>query len=77
MEELCRHNDAGKVIELFGAGTAAVVCPIGKVGYKHKDILFPTFEKEGGYGVVSQGMLTSLQDIFTGVRKSDWSVRCE
>jgi branched-chain amino acid aminotransferase len=85
IEQLSKHNDAGEVLELFGAGTAAVVCPIGRIGYKHKDIIFPTFSPDerpelaelGGYGVVSKAMLTALEDIYTGVRKSDWSVRCE
>lgn len=82
IEQLYRHNEAREVVELFGAGTAAVICPIGRIGYKHQDIVFPTFSPSeqpdlGGYGVIGKAMLTALQDIYTGVRKSDWSVRCE
>jgi branched-chain amino acid aminotransferase len=75
IEELRRLNDREEVVEIFGAGTAAVVCPIGRVGYRHSDIHFP--EYPGGYGPVSKALLETLQGIQVGTIKSDWSVRCE
>jgi branched-chain amino acid aminotransferase len=75
VEELVRLNTEGCVLETFGAGTAAVICPIGRVRYRHRDILFP--EYPGGYGPVSKALVEALEAIFIGRIKSPWSVRCE
>lgn len=34
MKELLGALDAGRVLEVFGAGTACVVCPVGSLLYK-------------------------------------------
>lgn len=34
MKELLAALDAGRVLEVFGAGTACVVCPVGSLLYK-------------------------------------------
>lgn len=75
IEEIKRLNEQGKVLEVFGAGTAAVICPIGRIGYKNSDIRFP--EHPGGYGPVSKALLDTLQGIQVGRIPSSWSVRCE
>lgn len=36
MKELLGALDAGRVLEVFGAGTACVVCPVGSLLYKGK-----------------------------------------
>ena len=36
LEELMEALDAGRVLEVFGAGTACVVCPVGSLLYKGK-----------------------------------------
>lgn len=36
MKELLKALDAGKVLEVFGAGTACVVCPVGSLLYRGK-----------------------------------------
>lgn len=36
MKELLQALDAGRVLEVFGAGTACVVCPVGSLLYKGK-----------------------------------------
>lgn len=36
MKELLEALDAGRVLEVFGAGTACVVCPVGSLLYKGK-----------------------------------------
>ncbi|KAG8756849.1 hypothetical protein FRC14_002603 [Serendipita sp. 396] len=75
VEEISQLNDAGRVLEVFGAGTAAVVCPIGRIGYKGTDIVLPAYPS--GFGVVSKGLLDALQSIFVGDVENEWSVRCE
>lgn len=36
IKELLGALDAGRVLEVFGAGTACVVCPVGSLLYKGK-----------------------------------------
>lgn len=75
IEEVLGRNKDNAIIEVFGAGTAAVVCPIGRIGYRHSDICFPVHP--GGYGPVSRALLNALEDIFVGKTRSEWSVRCD
>uniref|UniRef100_A0A3P8X0P4 Branched-chain-amino-acid aminotransferase n=1 Tax=Cynoglossus semilaevis TaxID=244447 RepID=A0A3P8X0P4_CYNSE len=44
MKELLGALDAGRVLEVFGAGTACVVCPVGSLLYKEKTYQIPTME---------------------------------
>jgi len=41
MQELIEAESAGELKEAFGAGTASVVVPIGKISYLGKDICLP------------------------------------
>lgn len=41
MTELARAVDEGRVIEAFGAGTAAIVSPIERINYKGRDYKIP------------------------------------
>ncbi len=36
MKEVLRALDAGRILEVFGAGTACVVCPVGSLLYREK-----------------------------------------
>lgn len=36
MKDLLGALDAGRVLEVFGAGTACVVCPVGRLLYRGK-----------------------------------------
>lgn len=36
MKELLKALDAGRVLEMFGAGTACVVCPVSGLLYRGK-----------------------------------------
>uniref|UniRef100_A0AAX7VPU2 Branched-chain-amino-acid aminotransferase n=1 Tax=Astatotilapia calliptera TaxID=8154 RepID=A0AAX7VPU2_ASTCA len=44
MKELLGALDAGRVLEVFGAGTACVVCPVGSLLYKGKMYQIPTMQ---------------------------------
>jgi branched-chain amino acid aminotransferase len=37
IDEIAEGIDSGSVTEIFGAGTAAVISPVGKIGYNGKD----------------------------------------
>ena len=75
IEQVLQHNKEDRLVEVFGAGTAAVVCPIGRIGYRHSDVCFP--DHPGGYGPITRALLDALQDIFVGKTQSKWSVRCD
>jgi len=64
---------AGQVTEVFGAGTAAVICPVGSIGYRGE-----VFEVGGSM----PGELTRrLYDEITGIQygklpdRHGWTVR--
>lgn len=80
LADLERLNSSGKLREAFGAGTAAVVAPIGRVGVKNsrgdvEDIVLPQYE--GGLGPVAGAMYRALVAVQEGrVEVDDWSVVC-
>lgn len=45
MSDVARAVDEGRVIEAFGAGTAAIVSPIERINYKNKDYRIPLGKK--------------------------------
>ncbi|KAF9014926.1 branched-chain amino acid aminotransferase II [Cyathus striatus] len=52
MREVKEASKSGKLVELFGAGTAAVISPVDKIGYLGEDVLIPT--GEDGMGPLSK-----------------------
>uniref|UniRef100_A0A671X8P5 Branched-chain-amino-acid aminotransferase n=1 Tax=Sparus aurata TaxID=8175 RepID=A0A671X8P5_SPAAU len=44
MKELLEALDAGRILEVFGAGTACVVCPVGSLLYKGEMHQIPTMQ---------------------------------
>jgi len=60
MEELIRAHHAGKLREVFGCGTAAVITPVGSLGWKGEDIVI----NGGEPGEISQ----RLFDAITGIQ---------
>jgi branched-chain amino acid aminotransferase len=60
MEELIRAHGAGKLREVFGCGTAAVITPVGALGWKGEDIAI----NDGKPGEISQ----RLFDAITGIQ---------
>ena len=60
VDELIEAQRTGKLEEVFGSGTAAVISPVGRLRYK--DEVFTI--GDGGIGPVSQ----SLYDFITGVQ---------
>jgi len=75
MSELQSHHAAGKLLEAFGVGTAAIVCPIDRIGYEGVDMVLPV--NEGGLGSVGKALWKEIVAIQYGLKESDWSVTCE
>ncbi|PFH50735.1 hypothetical protein AMATHDRAFT_75423 [Amanita thiersii Skay4041] len=72
MREVKEASKNGKLVELFGAGTAAVISPVDRIGYQGEDVHIPT--GEGGMGPVSRAIWKELVGRQTGAIASDWSV---
>lgn len=78
MPELAKALDEGRVIECFGAGTAAVVSPIELIGYKGTDYKVPLDPSRPGHpaGALTQRIWDSIVSIQYGELEHEWSVKC-
>ncbi|EEQ98861.1 conserved hypothetical protein, partial [Perkinsus marinus ATCC 50983] len=47
MNEVIEAFETGNLLEVFGTGTAAIVCPVDLIHYKGKDIRIPVDEQVG------------------------------
>lgn len=72
MAEVKAASSEGRLVELFGSGTAAVISPVDRIGYMGEDVLIPT--GEDGMGPISRPIWKELVGRQTGAIKSDWSV---
>ena len=73
MQELVDAANAGNIVEMFGAGTAAVVSPVDKIGYMGRDIHVPVTER--GFGEVAEAVHNKLSAIQWGNEEHPWSVK--
>ncbi|THU94860.1 branched-chain amino acid aminotransferase II [Dendrothele bispora CBS 962.96] len=72
MTEVKEASLSGRLVELFGAGTAAVISPVDRIGYLGEDIHIPA--GEDGMGSVSRPIWKELVGRQMGSIESDWSV---
>ena len=73
MTDLFSWSEQGRLLELFGVGTAVVVAAVSRIGYKDKDIILPS----SGLGSIGKGLWTMISDIQTGKKEFEgWSVPC-
>lgn len=72
MAEVQEAGRNGTLVEMFGSGTAAVISPVNKVGFKGEDIIIPT--GEDGMGPLSRPIWKQLMGIQRGTIPSLWSV---
>ncbi|XP_030195603.1 branched-chain-amino-acid aminotransferase, mitochondrial isoform X2 [Gadus morhua] len=70
MKELLGALDAGRVLEVFGAGTACVVCPVGSLLYKDKTYQIPTMQNGPD---LAKRFYKELTDMQYGRKQSDWA----
>ena len=62
VDELLEAQKAGKLEEVFGTGTAAVISPVGKLRYKDDVMTIG----DGGIGPISQKLYDTITGIQTG-----------
>lgn len=71
MPMVCDLLKEGRLLELFGAGTACVVSPINRINYLGEDLYIPTMEQEKP---VFEKMRDTLRDIQYGKVDHPWAV---
>ncbi|MEE6477442.1 hypothetical protein FKM82_011512 [Ascaphus truei] len=71
MSDLLLALKENRVKEMFGSGTACVVCPVSKILYKNENLHIPTMEN--GPKIAGR-CLKQLTDIQYGREKSDWNL---
>jgi branched-chain amino acid aminotransferase len=62
VEEMLADIESGRITEVFGCGTAAVIAPVGRFGYKDKEYVINNLE----VGPVSRHLFRQLTDIQYG-----------
>ncbi len=62
VQEIVEANRNGTLTEAFGAGTAATIAHIAKIGYRDGDLVLPAIETR----TFSQKVLAHLDDLKTG-----------
>ena len=62
VHEMLADIAAGKITEVFGCGTAAVIAPVGKFGYKGKEYIINDYQT----GPVSRHLYKELTDLQYG-----------
>jgi branched-chain amino acid aminotransferase len=72
MAEVKEASKNGTLVEMFGAGTAAVISPVDRIGYLGEDVHIPT--GEDGMGPISRPIWRELVGRQTGDIESEWSV---
>ncbi|KAE8270775.1 hypothetical protein A4X09_0g1565 [Tilletia walkeri] len=72
MREIIEARDEGRLLEMFGAGTAAVVSPVCRLGYLDEQIEIPV--GKDGCGPVAKAMLDAITKIQIGQVDHPWSV---
>ncbi|KAA1468616.1 branched-chain amino acid aminotransferase II [Dentipellis sp. KUC8613] len=58
MKEIIDAANSGRLVEMFGSGTAAVVSPVNRIGYLGQDVHIPV--EEDGMGPVSRPLWKEL-----------------
>lgn len=71
MPQLAKAIDEGRVLDCFGAGTAAVVSPIKSINYKDKSYSLP---EQQTLGPLAKRMWDAITDIQYGRVEKEWSI---
>lgn len=71
VHEMLAGIESGRVTEVFGCGTAAVIAPVGKFGYQDQDYVINNYE----VGPVARHLYQELTDIQFGRKEDpyDWT----
>nr|XP_046234542.1 branched-chain-amino-acid aminotransferase, cytosolic [Scatophagus argus] len=70
MRQLCTALKQQRVKELFGSGTACMICPIGRIVYQGENLHIPGQDK---HSQLTSRIAKELTDIQYGRTASDWT----
>jgi branched-chain amino acid aminotransferase len=73
MKELDEAANEGRLLEAFGAGTAAIVSPVRKIAWKGKEVECGLAENEES-GEIAMRMKNWIEGIQYGEEEHEWSV---
>lgn len=75
MKQVQKAVREGRMLEMFGSGTAAIISPVSTINYQNEDLRIPLKGSDGTSGPLAERILQEMQDIQYG-RKGDhpWSV---
>ena len=62
----------GRLMEAFGAGTAAIISPVNRIHYEGENIEVPTGDSAGP---ISESFWRQLCDIQYGITEHPWSIK--
>ncbi len=65
IDEVVAAHDSGRLKEIFGSGTAAVISPVGELKYGDKVLTIG----DGNVGPIANRLFNSIQDIQYGKSK--------
>jgi len=71
MRDIVRALDENRLLELFGAGTACIVCPIERILYDGTELEIPTMVNNAA---LTMRLHKALTDIQFGKTPSSWTV---
>jgi len=72
IDTLVEALQEGRVLEMFGSGTAAIVCPVNKIFYDGKDYAVPCAKNVAGE--LTTRLMNTILSIQYGEHPSPWSV---
>lgn len=76
MSEIAEASDSGKLLEVFGSGTAAIISPVRKISWKGR-MVECGLEEGKEAGLVAQQMKDWIEGIQYGEEEHPWSVIVE
>ncbi|TMW61622.1 hypothetical protein Poli38472_010685 [Pythium oligandrum] len=77
MKQIQKAVHEGKVLEVFGSGTAAIVSPVSTISYMDEDLSIPLTGTDGKAGKLAERVWKKLTDIQYGRVEHPWSVIVE
>lgn len=72
IQEVIEAVHEGRLLEAFGSGTAAIVCPIREIAYKDESLVLIK-DKNQKIGELGKRLYDYLLDIQTGVLDHEWA----
>jgi len=75
MGEVMQAKQDNRLVEIFGCGTAAIVCPVGNIKYQDKMVPIPIDERADKS--ISMRLRSTMSDIYYGRVEHPWAVDIE